>query len=101
MKSIPPQTQYSFLIKLNPSNFLVWKTQFNPIIKCYNLGGHIDGTKPAPSETVLNSNTKKGKFNPKFAIWVQNDQMLLSWILSSLNEEVIPYAVDLETSYEV
>uniref|UniRef100_A0A6N2M7L5 Uncharacterized protein n=1 Tax=Salix viminalis TaxID=40686 RepID=A0A6N2M7L5_SALVM len=35
---------------------------------------------------------------PEYSNWFQRDQLLLSWILSSLSEEVIPYVVGLDTS---
>lgn len=38
----------SFPIKLNPKNYLAWKTQLFPLINSQNLG-FIDGTTPPPS----------------------------------------------------
>lgn len=78
MKYIMPQATHSFSIKLTSTNYLVWKTQFNPILKCYNLIGHINVSNPKPPEIVLNTITKDEEHNPAFTIWVQNDQMLLS-----------------------
>lgn len=72
------QAQYSFSIKLTSTNFLVWKTQFSPILKCYNLRGHVDGSTPAPPETIINPTSKEEEFNLAFTSWVQDDQILLS-----------------------
>jgi hypothetical protein len=39
--------------------------------------------------------------NPEYNKWFQRDQLLLGWIVSSLSEEVIPYVVGLDNSYDV
>lgn len=93
----PPHAQLSFSLKLKETNYLAWKTQFLPIIKCYNLNQHIDGT-PAPLPIITDSTTNLPSPNPEYIKWVQEDQLLLSWICSSLTEEVMPYVTGIENA---
>lgn len=97
--STPPHAQLSFSLKLKETNYLAWKTQFLPIIKCYNLNRHIDGTTE-PTPIITNSTTSQPEPNPEYLKWIQEDQLLLSWICSSLTEEVMPYVTGLESAFD-
>jgi hypothetical protein len=95
-------TTHSFSIKLNPKNYLAWKTQFLPILNYQNLHGYIDGTLAPPPKTILSSGENPTSIpNPEFTQWFTKDQMLLSWLLSSLTEEVFPYVIGLDSSKDV
>lgn len=65
-------------VKLNDTNYLLWKTQFNPLLKGYRLMGYIDGTYPKPARTLPNTET----VNPAYTKY--EEQILLGWLLSSL-----------------
>jgi hypothetical protein len=39
--------------------------------------------------------------NPEYENWFKKDQMLLSWLLSFLTEEVFPYVIGLKSSRDV
>ncbi|KAA8545032.1 hypothetical protein F0562_019751 [Nyssa sinensis] len=95
-------THHTFSVKLTPSNYLAWKTQFIPLLNYQNLIGFIDGTTPSPPKTKL-SNTDPPTETPNsdYENWFKKDQLLHSWILSSLSEEIFPYVVGLTSSYEV
>lgn len=83
----------SFLcIKLTSMNYLVWKMQFASLINCFLLQSFIDKavTPPAPSVTC-----------PKYMAWWRKDQMLVSWILSSLSEEIVPMIIRFNSSASI
>jgi hypothetical protein len=88
-------SSHSFSMKLNTKNYLAWKTQFIPILNYQNLNGIVDGTDSPPPKTV-SSNP-----NPEYDAWFKKDQMLLSWLFSSLTEEIFPYVIGLSPSQEV
>ncbi|KAF9612609.1 hypothetical protein IFM89_002205 [Coptis chinensis] len=67
-------------VKLDRENFLLWRTQFMPLLIGYDLEGYVDGSVSPPPRTLLNSNN----VNPEFTKWRKQDQVLLGWILSSL-----------------
>lgn len=96
-------------IKLSPTNYLLWRSQFMPLLKGHNLMGFIDGTNPCPPIFVSAAKDDGSKskeddspsLNPDYVSWSRQDQLLLSWILSSLTEGVHAQVVGLSTSYEV
>ena len=78
-------TNHSLSIKLTSKNFLTWKTQFQPLLNYHKFFGFIDGSTPPPSSTIISTNDPNTITpNPEFTEWFQKDQLLLSWIFSSL-----------------
>jgi hypothetical protein len=56
----------------------------------------------APSATIPTSSTDSTPIpNPVYEEWFKKDQMLHSWLLSSLFEEVFPFVIGLKSSYAV
>ncbi|CAL1362271.1 unnamed protein product [Linum trigynum] len=87
---IPSNPQLT--VKLNPTNYLLWRAQINPLLRCNRLIGHIDGTLPPPPLTV------ESQPNPAYATWYENDQVVLAWINLSLTEAVMPTIVNKTTA---
>lgn len=50
---------------------------------------------PGPNQTTITIP------NPEYKVWKKQDHILLSWLLSSLNEGVLGNVVDCSTSYEI
>ncbi|KAK3028727.1 hypothetical protein RJ639_038618 [Escallonia herrerae] len=93
---------HTFSVKLTSKNYLAWKTQFLPILNYQNLHGHIDGSSFPPPKTIVSLTAKNLLIrNPEYKAWFKKDQLLLSWIFSSLTEEIFPYIIVLSTSQEV
>jgi hypothetical protein len=90
--AIAGTTSSSFSIKLNSTNYLAWKTQFGPLLNLQPHHGFIDGIATAPSKTIPTSSADATLINNlAYEAWFKKDQMLLSWLLSSLFEEVFPF----------
>ncbi|CAL1384819.1 unnamed protein product [Linum trigynum] len=87
---IPSNPQLT--VKLNPTNYLLWRAQLNPLLRCNRLIGHIDGTLPPPPLNV------EDHPNPAYATWYENDQLVLAWINLSLTEAVMPTIVNKSTA---
>ena len=47
------------------------------------------------------SSTVASQENPEFHVWRKQDQMLLSWLLSSISIEILSLVVNSKTSYEL
>ncbi|KAK2976922.1 hypothetical protein RJ640_015898 [Escallonia rubra] len=93
---------HTFSVKLTSKNYLAWKTQFLPILNYQNLHGHIDGASSPPPKTVVSPTAENLLIpNPEYEAWFKKDQLLLSWLFSSLTEEIFPYIIGLSTSQEV
>ncbi|CAE5962997.1 unnamed protein product [Arabidopsis arenosa] len=93
----------SVTLKLNDSNYLLWKTQFESLLRSQKLLGFVTGQIGPPEATV--TVTVNGAVvttpNPDFEAWTCTDQLIKSWIFGTLTEEVLGYVHGLATSQEV
>jgi hypothetical protein len=94
----------SITIRLSNDNYIYWRTQVVPILLTNLIYGFIDGTLLCPSETVPNTDKTVGApptiDNPLYSAWHQQDQAILSAIVSSLTEPVIGMVTLATTSQE-
>ena len=90
-------------IKLTGDNYLLWKAQIVPYLKGQHLFGYLDGSTPAPSQslTVETDGDIQVIQNPNFSHWYFQDQMILSAIISSLLERILAHVVKFNTSRDV
>ncbi|XP_019193791.1 PREDICTED: uncharacterized protein LOC109187873 [Ipomoea nil] len=94
------QAHHYISLKLTATNYLFWRAQLVPFLRGQNLYGYVDGTLPCPPETLAGTSTTPA-INPLHAIWVQQDQSILSMLMSSMAEEVLYLAVGHNTSRSV
>ena len=83
-------------LKLTPTNYPSWCTQFNSLLLGYNLLGYLNGGTPCPEATE----TQNGVItpNPLYSHWVQHDQLLFYVIFASLSEPLMPFIASATTS---
>ncbi|KAK6130060.1 hypothetical protein DH2020_036187 [Rehmannia glutinosa] len=93
---IYPQSQL-VTIKLSESNYLVWKHQISGAIEGYGLESFINGVCSKPHQYITKND--KQIVNHEFVNWKRHDQLLASWILSSLSEAILVTLVGL-TSFQ-
>ena len=87
----PTHINQSFSIKLTTKNYIAWKLQFTPLLNFYNLHEILDGTESCPPKEKLNSETQQLESNPEYKQWFTKDQLLFSWLLDSIFEEIYLY----------
>ena len=91
-------------IRLTADNYLYWRTQVDPILRSNLLYGFVDGTLVCPPEEIevpaSEGAATSTKENPKYAAWHQQDQAILSALVSSLTEGVIGMVMMAPTSQE-
>ncbi|OVA00187.1 hypothetical protein BVC80_1677g4 [Macleaya cordata] len=92
----PTHINHLVSVKLDDQNYLLWRAQFLPLLRGYRPMGFVDGTHPCPPQTLEN-----GTPNPAYTEWIEQDSILLGWLLSSLSDSVLAQVVDYETSREV
>ncbi|KAK6131406.1 hypothetical protein DH2020_034849 [Rehmannia glutinosa] len=97
---VQPQSQL-VTIKLTESNYLMWQQQILAAVTGYGLEDFLTGAKKAPPEYVTGTNAATQTLNPAYTTWKRQDQLLVSWLLSSLSESVLITAVGLKTSCEI
>jgi hypothetical protein len=98
-----PVVHHMVTIKLNRDNYLLWKAQIVPYLRGQHLFGFLDNSRPAPPPTINITTDEISKIqpNPEFQMWVIQDQMILSALISSLSENILAYVVQCTTSREV
>ncbi|CAA0829121.1 Unknown protein [Striga hermonthica] len=97
---IHPQHQL-ISIKLTDSNYLLWRQQTYSAIVGYGLESFIAADSTPPPRFLSSGSTDAPSLNPEFATWVRQDQLLMSWLLSSLSENLLIMMVGKTNSQEV
>jgi len=81
--------------KLDDHNYLPWEFQFQPILDTYGLMGIVDGSEPCPLKFLpptagSSADKEQLSLNPEYVIWERKDQFILSWLIATLTEKVVP-----------
>ncbi|XP_048600004.1 uncharacterized protein LOC106352005 [Brassica napus] len=93
----------SVTIKLSDSNYLLWKTQMESLLRSQKLLGFATGQILPPPEqvTTVVNNVPVQTPNPRFEEWTCTDQLVISWIYGTLTEEVLGTVHCLTTFHDV
>ncbi|KAK8307295.1 hypothetical protein V6Z12_D03G184900 [Gossypium hirsutum] len=75
-------------VKLDEGNFVPWQQHVRLITEGYELQGYLEDTLPAPPRFVASS---KGVLtpNPNASLFVQQDKLLASWLLSTISASLL------------
>lgn len=92
LTSLPPLVT----VKLSHKNYLLWHAQMSPCLRGQRLFGFVDGSSSPPDKFLPASTIP----NPEYSVWVQQDQMIFSALISSLTEPLIPQVVGCLTARE-
>lgn len=92
------QSQHLLLLKLTTKNYLLWRIQVKPFLRGQRLFSFIDGTTPQPLVTLPSisdstASTSNHIANSTVSVWETKDQLVMSMLIFSLHEEVIPMVV--------
>ncbi|KAF7809814.1 Retrovirus-related Pol polyprotein from transposon TNT 1-94 [Senna tora] len=81
------QAAQATTIKLTESNFLVWQIQIIATINGYGLEEYLSNDSPPMYLTEADRQAKK--VNKKREHWRKQDQLLASWLVASMTEEMV------------
>lgn len=92
----------AIIVRLNKTNYLLWRAQLLPYLRSTKLIGYIDGSITKPSKLVPSSNANGAEQipNPAYDQWYDQDQQLLSGLLSSMSEDILLVVVAASTAKE-
>nr|XP_048336439.1 uncharacterized protein LOC125424101 [Ziziphus jujuba var. spinosa] len=93
----------STILKLDASNFLIWKLQFLPILRGHKLDKFVLKDKPPfmqeigaleceIDEEILN------RYSSEQQLWILQDQLLQGWIVAAISPSIAGLVIGLETS---
>jgi hypothetical protein len=92
------------LEKLSRDNHLFWKAQVLPALRGAQVMGLLDGSNPAPPKTIEAEDENKKPItipNPIYGAWLARDQTVLSFLMKSLNSDILAQVLGLEHAHEV
>ena len=87
-------------LKLTNTNYLYWRMQMKPYLLGQGVFHFVDGSLPCPLSHMIDASA--GSFSaisPSFLRWKQQDQLILSALLSSFSVDVLHLVVDCSTSH--
>lgn len=90
---------HHFSVKLGDDNFLLWEQQITATINGHKLQKYL--TQEKPPRFANDSDKAAGKINEQFIEWEQQDQLLLSWLLASMNETMLARVVGCRSAKQV
>ncbi|KAL5767537.1 hypothetical protein ACOSQ2_014320 [Xanthoceras sorbifolium] len=83
------QINFNLPIKLDRTNYLLWKAQVLLVVRAYNLKEYIFESKLALVKfietTFVETNEVARRFSDEFLAWKKNDQLLVCWMISTLS----------------
>jgi hypothetical protein len=95
----PSHTHQVISLKLTNTNYLYWRMQMLSYLLGQGVVGFVDGSNTCPSSHVLAGYGISLQVNPLFLRWKQQDQLILSALLSSLSMEVLHNVVGCQSSF--
>lgn len=98
--SAPVTFSHSISEKLDDKNFLLWRQQVEPVIKAHKLY-HYVVCPTIPPRFLTDTDRDSGTVNSAYTAWEQQDQMLLSWLQSTLSSSILARVLGSVHSYEV
>uniref|UniRef100_A0A151UGQ1 Retrotransposon gag domain-containing protein n=1 Tax=Cajanus cajan TaxID=3821 RepID=A0A151UGQ1_CAJCA len=81
---LPHMFSSSISTKLSDDNFLIWFEHAESTIKGHKLKQHIVGVDSIPQEFLSKEDATKNRINPLFENFEQQDSLLKSWMLESM-----------------
>lgn len=94
-----PNAHHFLSLKLTDTNYLFWKTQITPYLRGQHLLRPRRRHQSMSPSTILCGDVTVP--NPDFQSWFDQDQLLMSLLISSLTEDVLPLIVGATSSREI
>lgn len=86
--------------KLHDENFVLWCQQVEPVIKAHHLHRFV-ASPTIPPRFLTNEDIASNNENPDFLDWEAQDQMLLSWLQTTLSTAIQARVVGCTHSFEL
>ncbi|KAL5831806.1 hypothetical protein ACOSQ4_017160 [Xanthoceras sorbifolium] len=102
---ISKNLNFNLPIKLDDNNYIYWKTQILPVIRAYDLEEFIFGSTRCPAKFVESIDEESGEsiqtYNDDYLNWKKIDQLLVSWLMTTLSARILGQVTQCVTSCEV
>lgn len=95
---------FTIPIKLDMSNYMIWKSQILSSVRANDLESLLDGSRICPDQFPTDESGGTSVVPSKnltYAVWKKQDQMLLSWLLTSIRVEILNLVVNFKTFHKL
>ncbi|KAA8526167.1 hypothetical protein F0562_008094 [Nyssa sinensis] len=93
---------FTISVKLNSSNYPIWKAQALPYFRGQGVFGYLDGTIPSLPQEIDAPHPGTGAIikipNSQYNLWLRQDSLILTTINASLTEDVLTQVMSYPTS---
>lgn len=87
-------------IKLDASNYLLWRVQIESVMEANGFYGYLDGSIEPPPTQIRDSQGEL-VLNPAYSLWRLIDSQLKSCLTASLSQITLPYVLGLQSSHQI
>lgn len=87
------------ITKLTSTNFMTWNLQVHALLDDYNLAGYVDGSTPAPEETITVDNVVS--VNPAYTKWRRQNHLIYNGLIGSLSPSIQALVTNTKSSHDV
>lgn len=91
--------KHSLSIKFDERNFLMWSQQVNGVIIAHSLHHFI--LNPSIPLQFASHDHLENNTSAEYQKWLKQDQILFTWLLSSLSDNVLPRVLGCKHAYQV
>jgi hypothetical protein len=86
-----PSIGNAIIVRLSRDNFFLRRAQTAPVLHGHQLFGYVDGSIMAPAKTITEGSGHSAiqVANPKYAHWYAQDQIILSALVTSMNDGML------------
>jgi hypothetical protein len=93
-------------LKLNPTNYPLWREQALALAESQELVDHLTDEEPSPTkyttqDLATNIEYSTPMLSNEYISWRKSDQLLRGWIIGTLLEEALSIVIGVETTYDV
>lgn len=96
----PISFTHTLSIKLDDTNFLLWSQQVEAVIAAHKLHKFVENPV-IPQKYASAADCALDLQTEAYQQWLVQDQLLFTWLLSSLSEGVLPRVIGCKHSYKV
>lgn len=92
----------SLSLKLTRSNYNYWRPQILATARTHGLDDLLLGQIEAPEKYLQSSSELSSlQINPSYLDWIKRDQLLVSWLLSSVSEAMLGHVARCSSAAEI
>lgn len=96
-----PGPNVAHFLKLTETNYLLWLRQMRPFLNGHDLWKYVDGSYAAPCQTLAAVGDAPPEPNPAYQKWYKQDQLVVSYLTTTLTEPILSITVGHDTSHAI